>query len=204
MPRPSIPAHCSLGKASMTSSHSSCPPAPVQTMNAARLRDDQTQFHSYRPGFPLTFVPAECKNLLAMCSSCPRFLYALGSDVHCTTTLREDILRVSHLRRSHSKSSTNDEFQRTASALTSTRSRVSSCSPDITPAGYSGMRALCILDTGHALRMLIHPLRLAAHDPHPSVTLKLGFAGCCWDLETRGTMDDMRAGVARAVYSGAY
>jgi hypothetical protein len=34
--------------------------------------------------------------------------------------------------------------------------------------------------------------------------LKLGFAGCYWDLETRGTRDDVCTGVPCVVYSGAY
>ncbi|KAJ7304717.1 hypothetical protein DFH08DRAFT_1055348 [Mycena albidolilacea] len=49
MPQPSTPADCSLGKASMTSPHSRCLRAPMRTMNAATLRDDQMQFHSYWP-----------------------------------------------------------------------------------------------------------------------------------------------------------
>ncbi|KAJ7829616.1 hypothetical protein B0H13DRAFT_2372468 [Mycena leptocephala] len=94
------------------------------------------------------------------CSSRRHFLYALG-------VVREDILRyVFHLRRSHSKGSTNDGFQRTASALTSTRSCVSSRSH------HNNSRHCARRLFGNASpsysRPLVRRLRLAAHDPHPS------------------------------------
>ncbi|KAJ7825580.1 hypothetical protein B0H14DRAFT_2596530 [Mycena olivaceomarginata] len=79
------------------------------------------------------------------------------------------------------KSSNNDECQRTAFTLTSTRSRVSSLSH------HTDSRNCVRRLFGNAGASPAHsPSPSAAHDPRPSMTLKLDFAGCCWDLEGPG------------------
>ncbi|KAJ7850322.1 hypothetical protein B0H14DRAFT_2582089 [Mycena olivaceomarginata] len=199
IPQPGTPADCSFGKAGMTSPHSRCPRAPMRTMNAATLRDDQMQFHSYWPKSVRAHPSYLCTGGMQEPSG-----HVMGGGrwggieapnlPSCVMPAMTSLLL--RLPSSHSKSSTNNEFQGTASALTSTRSRVSSRSQHTESRHCArrlfGNAALCILDTGQAPHPLIHRLHLAAHDPHPSVALKLGFAGCYWDLETRGTRDDVR------------
>ncbi|KAJ7342308.1 hypothetical protein DFH08DRAFT_1011749 [Mycena albidolilacea] len=181
MPQPSTPADCSLGKASMTSPHSRCPRAPMRTMNTVTLRDDQMQFYSYWPKSVRTHPSYLCTGGMQEPSghvmgggrwggieapNLPSFLLSPFS-------VRARVQTLTALRHCTKRSC--------AFPLAHETHR-----PHLNPSMLS-----C-----KAPHPLIHRLHLAAHDPHPLVTLKLGFAGCYWDLETRGTRDDVRTGWA--------